>query len=82
MTEGNGIISRIVRFIPSLAVAILSSPIFWGGAFVGYYSMYGMGHFQQGWFWVALGIVPIIGLIYSISPFARARFLIYVLLTQ
>jgi SAM-dependent methyltransferase len=68
MTGGNRIISRIIKFVLSLTIAILSSPIFWGGAFVGYYSMYGMGHLQHGWFWVALGIVPIIGLIYSLSP--------------
>ncbi len=68
MVEGNLTINRIVRFTLSLTAAILSSPIFWGGAFVGYYSMYGMGHFQHGWFWVVLGIVPIIGLIYSLSP--------------
>ncbi|MCX6649769.1 MAG: class I SAM-dependent methyltransferase [Candidatus Bathyarchaeota archaeon] len=52
----------------SIAVRLLTSPIFWGGTLIGYYSMYGMGHFEHGWFWVVLGIIPIIGLAYSISP--------------
>jgi ubiquinone/menaquinone biosynthesis C-methylase UbiE len=47
---------------------ILLNPIFWAGTFVGYYSMYGMGHFQMGLFWVLLGIVPLIGLFFSIVP--------------
>jgi SAM-dependent methyltransferase len=48
---------------------VLFNPLFWVGIILGYYySIYGMGHFHHGLIWVLLGIVPMAGLIISLTP--------------